>query len=111
MDKKVTGVVAYLGLVGFLVAYLAGDKEGAKFHLNQALVLAIAGAVGGTVFGTLTGVLSAIPLFGWALALVVGIIAGVFGIATFVLMIIGIINAANDQETPLPLIGGFQILQ
>ena len=42
MDKKVTGVVAYLGIIGWLIAYLAGDKAGAKFHLNQSLVLAIA---------------------------------------------------------------------
>ena len=41
MDKKVTGIIAYLTLIGWLIAYLAGDKEGAKFHLNQALVLAI----------------------------------------------------------------------
>ena len=38
MDKKTTGIIAYLTWIGFLVAILAGDKEGAKFHINQALV-------------------------------------------------------------------------
>ena len=37
MDKKVTGIVAYLTIIGWVVAFLVGDKEGAKFHMNQAL--------------------------------------------------------------------------
>ena len=64
MDKKVTGIVAYITLVGWLIAYLAGDKEGAKFHINQALVLFLAGVV--------CGILSWIPL--------IGIIAGILSI-------------------------------
>ena len=39
MDRKATGVVAYLTIVGWFVAYFAGDREEAKFHLNQALVV------------------------------------------------------------------------
>lgn len=34
MDKKVTGILAYITWIGWLVAFFAGDKEGAKFHLN-----------------------------------------------------------------------------
>ena len=42
MDTKTTGIVAYLTWIGLLIAFLAGDKEGAKFHLNQSLVLVLA---------------------------------------------------------------------
>ena len=42
MDRKATGVVAYLTIVGWFVAYFAGDREEAKFHLNQALVVNLA---------------------------------------------------------------------
>ena len=38
MDKKTTGWVSYLGWIGWLIAFLAGDKEGAKFHLNQSFI-------------------------------------------------------------------------
>lgn len=41
MDAKTTSIVAYITWIGFFVALLAGDKEGAKFHLNQALVILI----------------------------------------------------------------------
>ena len=30
MDKKVTGIVAYLSWIGLIIAFCAGDKEGAK---------------------------------------------------------------------------------
>ncbi len=39
MDKKTTGIIAYITWIGWIVAFCAGDKEGAKFHLNQALVI------------------------------------------------------------------------
>ena len=81
MDAKVTGIIAYIGWLGWLIAYLAGDKEGAKFHLNQALVL---------------------NLF--------SLIAFLAPVWT-VFMIIGIINAANGQEKPLPIIGGISLLK
>ena len=36
MDRKLTGIVAYLTFVGWILAYVAGDQQGAWFHLNQA---------------------------------------------------------------------------
>ena len=41
INKKVTSVFAYLGLVYWFIAYVAGDREAAKFHLNQGLVMEI----------------------------------------------------------------------
>ena len=35
MDAKTTSWVAYLTWIGFIIAICAGDKEGAKFHLNK----------------------------------------------------------------------------
>ena len=39
MDKKTTGIVAYISVIGLVIALAAGDREGAKFHINQALVI------------------------------------------------------------------------
>lgn len=39
MDAKTTSIVAYITLIGLIIALCAGDKEGARFHLNQALVI------------------------------------------------------------------------
>ena len=96
MDKKVTGVVAYLTLIGWIIAYIAGDKEGAKFHLNQALVLAIANIVN-TIIGM-------IPFIGF-------IASWIISIFLLVCVIIGIIAAAKDEEKQVPLLGGITILK
>lgn len=103
MDAKTTGIVGYITWIGFLIAYFAGDKEGAKFHLNQALVLAIA-SIGLSLIAAIFG---AIPFFGW----IVSLAAGVCDIIVLVLMIMGIVNAANGEEKPLPIIGGIKILK
>lgn len=95
MTKKATAIVGYLGIIGFIIAYCAGDKEAAKFDLNQGLVLAIAEIV--------CAVVGQIPYIGFLFSLV--------SLACFVLSIIGIINACNEVEKPLPVVGDIQVLK
>lgn len=94
MDKKVTGIVAYLTIIGWVVAFLAGDKEGAKFHLNQALIVDLAMMV--------CAALTKIPLIGLIFALV--------GIFLFVCWLIGLIAAIKEEEKEIPLLGAIKIL-
>lgn len=95
MDKKVTGILAYFGIILWLVAFLAGDKEGAKFHLNQALVLNLA--------------MLAITLFCWIPF--VNCILLILLLVLWVFAIMGIVGACKGEEKPLPLIGKIQILK
>ena len=89
MDKKTTGIVAYITWIGLLIAFIAGDKEGAKFHLNQALVVWIAGLICGII-----------PLVGW--------IGSLF---CLVCAIIGLISAINGTEKEVPLLGKIKLLK
>lgn len=88
MDTKTTSIVAYITWIGLIVAFCAGDKEGAKFHLNQALVI------------WLFSLLTLIPCIGllWAIFI-------------FVCWIMGLIAAINQEEKPVPLIGGIKIIK
>ena len=88
MDKKTTGIVAYLTWIGWLIALLAGDKEGAKFHINQALVI------------LLFSLLSIIPCIGW-----------IWGIFMIVCWFIGFIAAINQEEKRVPLIGNITLIK
>ena len=88
MDKKTTGIVAYLTWIGWLIARLAGDKEGAKFHINQALVI------------LLFSLLSIIPCIGW-----------IWGIFMIVCWFIGFIAAINEEEKSIPLLGNIRIIK
>lgn len=100
MDKKVTGILAYFSLLGWLIAYLAGDKEGAKFHLNQGLVIAIAEIL----LSAVNLVLGIIPIIG-------GIIGSILGILLFVLWILGLVSAIKGEEKAVPVLGGIKILK
>ena len=110
MDRKLTGVVAYLTWVGLLIAYLAGDREGARFHLNQALVIWLAGTIFGIVTGILS-VLSGLPFLGWIVAALVGLISLVGGIFFFVCWLMGLIYAIQEQEKEVPLLGKIGLLK
>ena len=88
MDTKTTGIVAYITWIGLLIAFCTGDKEGAKFHLNQALVI------------FLFSLLSVIPCNGW-----------IWGIFMVVCWIMGLIAAINEEEKPVPLIGGIHLIK
>lgn len=103
MDKKVTGIVSYITIVGWAVAYFCGDKEGAKRHLNQGLVLGVVGIA----LGVVIKVLSFIPI----IRVIAGIAGSLAGLALLVLCIIGIYHAAMDDDVPLPFIGNIQLLK
>ena len=100
MSKKVTSVLAYIGIIFWLIAFLAGDKEGAKFHLNQSLVLMIASYV----WGFATGFVS-------VLVPVVGTIMSLVSLVFTVFWIMGLVYAIKEEEKELPLIGAIKILK
>ena len=87
ISTKATGVLAYLTWIGFLIAYFAGDRQGARFHLNQGLVV--------NLFGLLTG----FPIIG-----------KIWGLFILVCMILGVVNASNGENKEVPLIGGIHLL-
>lgn len=88
MDKRTTAIVAHITWIGLLIAFCCGDKEGAKFWLNQALVI------------TLFTLLSVIPCIGW-----------IWAIFMLVCWIMSLISAINEEEKPVPLIGGIVLIK
>lgn len=88
MDKRTTSIVAYLTWIGFIVAICAGDKDGAIFHVNQALVI------------MLFSLLAIIPCIGW-----------IWGVFMIVCWFMGLIAAINQEENEVPLIGKIRLLK
>lgn len=92
-DNKLMAILAYLSwliLIPILVSP-AKDSPFVRFHVNQGLILFIASFISGLLTPVCIGVIT--------------------GIICFVLMIIGIVNAANGQAKELPIIGKFRILK
>ncbi|AYZ10842.1 DUF4870 domain-containing protein [Chryseobacterium arthrosphaerae] len=95
MDNKTLSVVSYITIFGWLISFLSGkDKADGllRYHLKQSLGLVIS-----------TFILYAVLNI---LFLITGLgFLGLFGLLPWVWAIIGIINAANEVEKPLPFIG------
>jgi len=98
-QNKGMAVIAY---ILFFIPLLTGDHKKSPFvmyHTNQGLVLFLFG-VGGWIVSSILMLI----LIGFVLMFVVGI-------ASLVLLIIGIINAVNGRMKPLPVIGKFTIIK
>jgi uncharacterized membrane protein len=106
-DGRTMAILAY---ILFFIPLLTGahkDSPFVHFHTNQGTVLFIVAAIYGFVYGILSVVLALLPVVGWALILVLGIISVIFPI----LCIVGIVNAVNGKMQPLPVIGGIQVIK
>lgn len=94
--KEKNIAMAIVAYIIFFVPLLVADSKNdpfVKYHVKQGLVLFISAVAVWFIW-------QVIPIFGL-------IIGPILNIAIFVLLILGIINAANGVEKPLPLIGHF----
>jgi len=94
-NSKICAILSYLlvGIIWYFVDENMKKDKFVKYHVKQGLVLLIVWVIGDIVF-------SIIPVIGW-------ILFPIFSLAMIVLMVLGIINAANGQEKELPIIGQF----
>jgi uncharacterized membrane protein len=96
MNNKTLSIVSYITLIGWLIAYFSGKDKAdnlLKYHLKQSLGLAIVSIVLNvilSVIGAIIPSLSFLSMVGWVI---------------FIFWVLGIINAANSVEKPVPVFG------
>ena len=91
-DPKIVGIVAYITLIGWIVALIMNNPktEYGSFHIRQSLGIMLLFLVSGFVM--------IVPIL--------GVLAGRVGyIAALVLWIIGLVGAIQGEKKPVPLIG------
>ena len=96
MDNKTLSFVSYITLIGWLIAYFSGKDTAnslLKYHLKQALGLFILSLVFNVAISIVVMIVPALAFLSY------------IGLALLVLMIFGIINASNEVEKPLPVVG------
>ena len=104
MSREKTNLISYFTIIGFLIAFIKGDRKNCRFHLNQGLVLGIYEFVfiiidaAGKTFGSF-----AVSVFCLALLM-----------AAACLLVLdlwfGIKSAVSDTETEMPLLGRINII-
>ena len=98
-NSKLFAIISYITWIGWLIAFFARDKDSTlvKRHLNQALIL--------NIISTILSIISRVnPPF------IIGLLCGIVSIASLVFWIWGIVRAAQASEEPLPVIGGFELI-
>tara|TARA_R110002051_G_scaffold236232_1_gene297463 strand:- start:5502 stop:5819 length:318 start_codon:yes stop_codon:yes gene_type:complete len=93
-EGKTIAIISYITWIGLLIAFIMNnDKKNsfAQFHIGQSVRVAILGIANYTL--------------GWILPSGLGMITYVISIFVIVLWVLGIVNAINLKETPLPVIG------
>ena len=100
-------ILSYIGILWLIPLLVEKNDKVVRFHVNQGIVLFIFDIIGSIAVGILSAIFVFIPVISFLGV----VIASLFGILCFVLMIIGIVNAANKSEKPLPIIGKFQVLR
>ena len=97
MNSKVTSIVSYFSLIGWLIAFFAGTKdEKSVYHLRQSFGLIVANFVLVVLYRILARVSESL-----------GFVVGLLALVLFVFWIIGLINAINQNQKPIPLIGKY----
>lgn len=94
-QNKTMAGLAYF--IFFLPLLACPESKFGRYHANQALLLVILGLGGSVILGM-------IPIIGWVLL-------PIFGLAVFVLAIMGLINGFGGKVKELPLIGKYRIIK
>lgn len=102
VSKKTTDIVCYLSPVGFILAFLLGDRTFSRFHMNQSLVLILT-----TIILEILGKVSEyIPLLG----LLVQIILAFLNFVVFLIWLSAIWSAIQGREKPMAILGGIHLM-
>tara|TARA_R110000765_G_scaffold213296_2_gene318378 strand:+ start:579 stop:923 length:345 start_codon:yes stop_codon:yes gene_type:complete len=92
-EGKNIAIIAYITIIGLIIAYVMNnDKKDAfaTYHIKQSLGLAATGLA--------LGIVGMIPILGW--------IINILGIIVLLYMwVMGLMNAINEKESPVPFIG------
>ncbi|MBS0027348.1 DUF4870 domain-containing protein [Chitinophaga sp. 22321] len=96
MNNRTLSVISYITLIGWLIAYFSGKDRAdslLKYHLKQSLGLAIISIAVSIILNIIAYVVPALSFL------------GLVGYVLMVFWILGMINAGNGAEKPVPVFG------
>jgi uncharacterized membrane protein len=106
--NKIFGIIAYLGILCFVTYFAVKNSPYSKYHANQGFslfLLEIVIWIGLSIIDHIVWFILP-PSLGFVLSLF-----SLVQLVPLVLVVLGIINAAQGKCVPLPLIGGFRLLK
>lgn len=92
-EGKNIAIIAYISIIGLIIAFVMNSEKKnsfGKYHITQSLGLAVTGLA--------LGIIGMVPILGWIISII-----GFFII--LYMWIVGIMNAINGKENPVPFLG------
>ena len=99
-SNKVMALLCYIGILWLIPMLAAKDSKFAQYHVNQGIVLTL----GSLVVSVACFIIVLIPILGW-------IVAPIAGLIPTAMMILGIVNVCQGKAKELPFIGSYRILK
>lgn len=111
-DIENNKVMAILSYIIPIVPYFA-EKESkwVRYHAIQGMNLWIYGIILSVILTVITVMFSFIPYIGVIIGALIGLILFAVSIASFALVVIGIVNVCKMQARPLPVIDKIKIIK
>jgi len=95
MSGKTIGIIAHITLIGWIIAFIKNNDnktELGSFYVRQVLGLMLTGLA--------ISLLGVIPILGW-------ILGGILGLILFIFAIISFIGALKGEEKLVPILGKY----
>lgn len=92
-NGKTIAIIAYITLIGLIVAFVMNNEKKlpfAQYHIRQSLGLMLTGVC--------LWIVGIVPILGWIIS-ILGMFVMIF------MWIMGLINALNNKQKPIPLLG------
>lgn len=86
---------SYFSILILIPILCARQNRFAMYHANQGLLLLLTSAV--------VYIVGLLPI--------VGFVGTILSVVVFILMVLGVVNAASGRVRPLPMIGGITLLR
>jgi len=106
LDQNIAGLLSYvLGpLTGLVFFLLEKENRFVRFHAMQSIVVGVASFAFWIVFSILSTILAFVPVLGWILSAIVGMVAW---LGFFVLWIVLMVKAFQGEEWEVPMLGKY----
>ncbi|MCL9818003.1 DUF4870 domain-containing protein [Natronocalculus amylovorans] len=109
LDSNVAGALAYLlgPLTGIIFYVIEEDDRFVKFHAAQSIVFLGGLVILSIVLSTLLTVLTLVPVIGWIISAVIGLIGLLFAPIMLVVWAFLMYKAYQGAEYSIPVVGAF----
>ena len=112
---KTYSILSYIGILWIIGLFVKEKNDKTlKFHVGQGMLLSVLGVVGRVAIRIISSIIVNVGelVFGdsilfFLIGIMIIILSLAFSVSILVLMIIGIINASNNKEEVLPVVGKY----